>query len=237
LHYPAFAELLHGVRTGAAGFDRAFGISLFDYFAAHPEAAHTFDEALAGLRSQATRAMLDLVDFSAARTLVDVGGGTGSLLAAVLARYPAIQGILFDRPHVVEQAERHLRAAGMRDRCVLAGGDFFAAVPPGGDVYLLRHIVHDWDDDRAVRILACCRRAMQRPARLLLIESIVEPGNDLSLAKVFDLVMLAVTGGMERTEAEYRELCAAAGFRLTRVVPTPAGIHVIEAAPLEGDKR
>jgi hypothetical protein len=231
-HYPAFAELLYSVRTGRPGFDRAFGMSLFDFFAANGEEAHNFDAALAGFRSQAASAMLDAYDFSGVGRLVDVGGGTGSLLSAVLAKYPAMTGTLVDLPHVVEQASAHLEAAGLRERCTLIGGDFFTAVPAGGDVYLLRHIIHDWDDDRAVRILKNCRRAMAAAGKLLLVESVVQPDNEPSLDKVFDLVMLAVTGGMERTEPEYRELLAGSGFRLGGVVPTPAAVHVLEASPI-----
>jgi hypothetical protein len=232
-HYAAFGELLHSVRTGRPGFDRAFGMPWFDYLAANPEAARSFDAALAGLRSQATAALLDAYDFSEVTTLVDVGGGTGALLAAVLARHPSVRGTLFDLPHVVERAGEHLRAAGVADRCALVGGDFFASVPADGDAYLLRHVLHDWDDDKALRILASCRRAMDDSARLLLVESVIEAGNEPSLGKSLDLVMLALTGGTERTEPEYRELLEASGFRLARVVPTPAQVHLIEAVPAE----
>jgi hypothetical protein len=232
-HYAAFGELLRSMETGRPGFDKAFGMPLFDYFAVHPEAAQTFDAALAGLRLQATAAMLDGYDFSEVTKLVDVGGGTGSLLATVLARYPSMKGTLFDLPHVVERASDHFRAAGVGDRSALVGGDFFASVPAGGDVYLLRHILHDWDDHRALRILANCRRVMNRRGKLLLVESVIQPGNELSLGKILDLVMLVVTGGMERTEQEYRELLEAAGFHLTRVAPTAAGIHILEAAPVQ----
>lgn len=231
-HYAAFGELLHGVETGRPGFDKAFGMPLFEYFAAHPKVAHAFDAALTGLRSQAVAAMLDAYDFAGVSRLVDVGGGTGSLLAAVLARYPSMTGVLLDRLHVVEQARGQLHAAGVGGRCTLVGGDFFESVPTGGEVYLLRHILHDWDDDRAIRILENCRRAMNGSGKLLLVESVIQPGNELALGKVLDLVMLAVTGGMERTEPEYRELLEASGFRLTRVVPTSAEMHVLEATQI-----
>jgi hypothetical protein len=232
IQYPAFGELLHSLQTGRPGFDKAFGMPLFDYFAANPEAARTFDAGLVGLRSQAATEMLDGYDFSGVRKLVDVGGGTGSLLSAVLAKYTTMKGILFDLPHVVEQAESPLHAAGVRDRCELVCGDFFDSVPPGGDVYLLRHIIHDWEDDRAIRIVENCRRAMNRPGTLLLVESVIQSGNEPSLGKILDLVMLALTGGTERTEPEYRELLEASGFCLARVVPTSAEIHVIEANPI-----
>ncbi len=250
LQYAAFGELLHSVQTGRPGFDRAFGMPLFDYLAANPESAQTFDAALAAFRSQATTALLEAYDFSGCKTLVDVGGGNGNLLSAVLARYPSMKGVLFDRPHVVEHARAALHAAVRQDRCALVGGDFFESVPVGGDVYLLRHILHDWDDDKAMRILKNCRRAMNpspyplprdrgegrvsedRPGKLLLVESVIQPGNEPSLGKFLDVAMLALTGGTERTEPEYRELLEASGFRLARVVPTSADIDVIEATPV-----
>jgi hypothetical protein len=235
LHYAAFGELLHSVRTGQPGFDKTFGMPLFDYFAANPSTARTFDAALADLRSQAAAALLDAYDFSGITRLVDVGGGAGSLLSAVLARYPKLSGVLFDRPDVAAAATGQLRGAGVQNRCEVIGGDFFDAVPAGGDVYLLRHVIHDWDDERAGRILVNCRRAMHPAARLLLVESVIEPGNAPSLGKFFDLMMLAMTGGQERTEPEYGSLLTASGLRLVRVTPTTAEIHVIEAEPIRGD--
>jgi len=237
LHYGAFGELLYSLRTGRPGFDKVFGLPLFDYLAANPGAARTFDAGLAEFRSRATEAILDAYDFSDVRRLVDIGGGTGDLLAALLAMYPEMNGTFFDRPHVVEQARASIPADVGRDRCTLIGGDFFASVPAGGDLYLLRHIVHDWDDDRALRILSNCRRAMARRGKLLLVESVIRSGDEPSLGKVMDLAMLAVTGGAERTEPEYRDLLEASGFRLARVIPTSADIHVIEAVPTAGTSR
>jgi hypothetical protein len=136
-----------------------------------------------------------------------------------------MSGVLFDRPAVVARVTP-------RDRCEVVGGDFFEAVPRGGDAYVLRHILHDWDDEKATRILRNCRRAMNRSGKLLLVESVIEAGNEPSFGKMLDLVMMALTGGMERTETEYRELLEASGFRLTRVIPTSAEIHVLEAKPV-----
>jgi ubiquinone/menaquinone biosynthesis C-methylase UbiE len=231
LTFVAFGELLYSVQTGRPGFDKAFGMPLFTYLAAHPEEAKIFDEGLAGFREQAGAAMLQVCDFSAVEKVVDVGGGTGTLLVALLAEYPALKATLFDLPHVVEQARARLAAAGIGDRVTIVGGDFFTSVSAGGDVYLLRHVIHDWDDDQALEILRNCRRAMRKTSQLLLLESVVEPGEEPSLAKSYDLIMLAVTGGMERTEQEYHDLLSASGFDLERVVATTAGIHVIEAAP------
>ena len=237
IHYPAFGELLHGVETGAAGFDKALGMPLFDFFAAHPDVAGRFDHAMDDLRSRAAEAMLEAYDFSRVGTLVDVGGGAGGLLATVLTEYPSMRGVLFDLPHVVERAPTRLDDARVGGRCERIGGDFFESVPPGGDVYLLRHIVHDWDDKRAIRILRNCSAAMAGGGRLLLIESVIAAGNGPSLGKMMDLVMMAMTGGTERTEDEYRELLEVSGFHLSRVIPTSAGIHVIEASPITSQVR
>jgi ubiquinone/menaquinone biosynthesis C-methylase UbiE len=231
LTFVAFGELLYSVQTGRPGFDKAFGMPLFAYLAAHPDEAKIFDEGLASFREQAGAAMLQVCDFSAVEQVVDVGGGTGTLLVALLAEYPALKATLFDLPHVVDQARARLAAAGICDRVTLVGGDFFSSVPAGGDVYLLRHVIHDWNDERAIEILRNCRRAMRKTSKLLLVESVVEPGDEPSLAKSYDLIMLAVTGGMERTEQEYHDLLSASGFALERIVATMAGVHVIEAAP------
>ena len=231
-HYPAFAELHRCVKSGECGFDAAFGVSFFEHFKYNEQAAQYFDRAMAQTRAQATADVLDTCDFSEVRTVVDVGGGTGDLLTKVLAKYPAMRGVLFDLPHVVEKARERLDQDKRHDRLTMLGGDFFCGVPPHRDLYVLRHILHDWDDDRSLRILTNCRRAMKPGTRLLLVESIVHPGNEPSPAKVLDLVMLAMTGGMERTESQYRELLSAAGFTITQI--KPAGeFHLIEAQPAE----
>jgi hypothetical protein len=170
-------------------------------------------------------------DFSACSNIVDVGGGNGSLLASILATHPFTRGILFDLPHVLDQARRQLAARGVAARCELVGGDFFAGVPTGGDIYLLRWILHDFDDEEAVRILRACRAALPSDGRLLVIEQVVagrgEPGDWMT--KFLDLQMLILVGGQERTEAEFRDLFAAAGFRLQRVIPTASPSSVLEA--------
>jgi hypothetical protein len=234
VHYAAFGELLHSVRTGRPGFDRAFGAPFFDHLAAHADAAESFDAAMADLRGRTAAALLEAFDFAGVGTLADVGGGTGALLAAVLPRHPTMRGILIDLPDVVERARPHLRAAGLEGRCALAGGDFFEAVPAGADAYVLRHVIHDWDDDRAVRLLSNCRAAMHGDGRLLLVESVLGPDGGPSLADALDLMMLALTGGRERTEQEYAELLSAAGLRLARVIPTAAEVHVLEAVREDG---
>jgi hypothetical protein len=167
-------------------------------------------------------------DFSTCRKLVDVGGGHGYLIASLLQANPGLAGVLFDLPEVVEGAPALLARAGLTQRCQVVGGNFFESVVEGGDVYLMKQIIHDWDDERATKVLRNCRLAMKPHARLLLVENVVPPGNGPAHAKLLDLEVLLALGGQERTEKEYRELYAATGFRLTRVISTEAGIQLIE---------
>ena len=229
--YEAWGRLLHSVRTGECAFESLYGAPLFDYLAAHPEKGKLFDEAMTGVHGRETAAMLDTYDFGGIGTLADVGGGNGEVIASVLKRYPAMRGILFDRPAVVERSKANLQAAGVADRCAVAAGDFFTSVPSGADAYLLRHIIHDWDDDKSAAILRNCRAAMGTGGRLLVVEGIVPPGNEPSVSKFFDLAMMVLPGGMERTADEYRHLFASAGFALKRIVPTATWVSVIEGAP------
>jgi hypothetical protein len=162
---------------------------------------------------------------------VDVGGGNGSLLIETLKRHPHQRGVLFDRPDVIERASAGLKAAGLEGRCTAVSGDFFVSVPPGGDASLMRHIIHDWDDERARVILKNCRAVMPASGRLLLVESVIAPGDTPDWFKLLDLTMLVLLGGMERTEAEFSALLASAGFRLARVLRTRAEVCVIEGLP------
>lgn len=230
-HYRAWGELLYSVRTGETAFDHVFGQPIFEYLASRPREATLFDEAMVAVHGPETAAMLEAYDLGGVGTLVDVGGGNGSLLIGALQRYPAMRGILFDRPDVVERARGNLEAAGVAGRCATVGGSFFESVPEGGDAYLLRHIIHDWDDARSLTILRNCRRAMGPGGRLLIVESVIAPGNAPSFAKLLDMNMLVLPGGLERTEAQYRNLLSEAGFRLERVVPTRTEVGVIEAWP------
>jgi hypothetical protein len=228
LQYRAWGELLYSVQTGRAAFEKVYGRPLFDYFSEHPEAGQLFDQAMTGVHGRETEAMLEAYDFTGVNTLADIGGGNGSVLAAVLRRYTAMRGVLFDLPGVVERARANIEAAGLGGRCRVVAGNFFEAVPPGADAYLLRHIIHDWDDDRSLTILRHCRGATGQGGKLLVVEGVVPPGNEPSASKFFDLAMMVLPGGMERTEEEYRRLLEAAGFRLARVVPTRTWVSVIE---------
>lgn len=228
-HYRAFAELLYSVQTGKPAFDKVFGMPVFDFLSKHPPQAKLFDEAMVGVHGRETAAMLDAYDFSAFGVLADVGGGNSSLLSAVLQRYPAMKGMLLDLPGVVERARPNIQAAGLTDRLQATAGNFFEKVPAGADAYLMRHIIHDWDDERAGTILKNIHQTMGPKGKLLVVESVIAPGNEPGFGKLLDLVMLAIPGGKERTEQEYRQLYASAGFRLTRIVPA-GEVSVIEGA-------
>jgi hypothetical protein len=228
-HYRAWGELLYSVQTGKIAFDHVFGKPVFQFLSEHPEQAKIFDEAMVGVHGAETQAMLDVYDFSGIGTLVDVGGGNGSVLSAILRKHPSLKGVLYDLPGVVGRAQEQVKKAGLADRCQALGGSFFERVPAGGDAYLMRHIIHDWNDDQCRQILGNCRQVMTPQARLLVVESVIPPSNEPFMGKFLDLTMLLIPGGKERTEAEYRILFESAGFRLTRIVPTGTEVSVIEA--------
>jgi len=228
--YRAWGEFLHSVRTGESAFEKVFGVPIFQYFSENPAEGDLFDQAMTGVHGPETDAMLESYDFTGVKTLIDIGGGNGSVLTAILKRYPAMSGILYDLPQVAERALANIQAANLESRCQVVAGDFFETVPAGAEAYFLRHIIHDWDDDESRTILRNCRRAMERGARLLVVEGIVPPGNDPHFSKFFDLAMMAIPGGMERTEEEFRRLFEAAGFRLARIVSTRSWISTIEGA-------
>jgi O-methyltransferase domain/Dimerisation domain len=232
----SWKELEYCVRTGEPAFRRTSpDADPFTSMAQDPEAAALFDKAMATFAPQTAAAVAAAYDFSALRTLADVGGGNGSLLLGILKANPGLRGIVFDQPHVAARAREQVEAAGMADRCEVVGGSFFEKVPSGADAYLLKHVIHDWNDERAAAILRNCRAAMTSTARLLLVEGVYPARIDQSLesrgAAANDVNMLVCTGGRQRSDAEFRDLFAASGFRLERVVPTPARVCVIEALP------
>jgi len=200
-----------------------------------PEEAANFDAAMAGFTHMAALAVAGEYDFSRFETLMDVGGGNGALLIGILKAHETLRGIVFDQPHVTERAEKEIAANGLGERCRAIGGDFFAEVPSGADAYLLKHVIHDWDDDRAVAILRNCRHAMGAKGTLLILEGVYPPRIDTSPecrgAAANDVNMLVNTGGRQRSEAEFHALYQAAGLRLTRILPTSVRIAVIEGTP------
>jgi ubiquinone/menaquinone biosynthesis C-methylase UbiE len=230
--WAAWGEVLHSVRTGETGMQKALGVSEYEYLAEHPEDASHFNAAMIGYHGEEPAAIVEAYNFSGSGTLVDVGGGSGNLLGTILAANPSLRGVLFERPQVVPEAERNLKAAGVDDRCEFVAGDFLEAVPEGGDVYIVSHCIHNWDEQNILRILSNCRRAMPARGRLLIVEAVIRAGDAPDPAKILDLAMLVVPGGEERSEDDYRLLLEKSGFRLTRVISTRTSASIIEAIPI-----
>jgi hypothetical protein len=231
-HRDPWTDLYETIQTGESAFDRVHGTELFDYLAEHPEDAAVFDAAMNSISTPLTVGIVQAYDFTPFGTVVDVGGGHGGLLTAILATNPHLQGVLFDKPAVVAGAEEVISSAQVADRCKVVSGDFLDSVPEGGDAYLLSNVIHNWDDDHAVQILGRCRVAMANTGCVLLAELVLPEGVAPSMAKLADLGMLIMTsGGRERTEAEYRTLCDRAGLRLTRIVPSAGLFSLVEAVP------
>jgi hypothetical protein len=222
-------NIVYAVQTGRTGFEKAQGMTLFDYLAQSPEDASLFSETMVGIHSQEPPAVSAAYDFSIFKTIIDVGGASGNLLATILADHAGPRGILFDRLHVVKDAPALLGAKGVTDRVVIEPGDFFQSVPTGADVYILSHIIHDWNEDQCITILNNIRKAIKPTGRLLLVEMVLAAGDAPHPGKMLDMVMLTQTGGEERSEAEYGVLLEKAGFRLTRVVPTNSAASIVEA--------
>ena len=228
-HWLPWGRLHESVLSGRPMAREALGMELFDWYAQNPEEAGFFNAAMGNLSALAASELMRVYDFSAVRTVADVGGAHGVLLTAVLRANPAARGILFDLPHVIASAAEVIVAAGLSQRCELVSGDFFEAVPDGADLHLLKQIIHDWDDERATQILKNCHRALAPAGKLLLVEMVIPPDNHPSPAQAMDLNMLVLLGGRERTEQEYQSLLEAAGFRLERIIQTHSPFSVIEA--------
>jgi hypothetical protein len=229
-HFRVYADLMHSVRTGQPAAEKVTGVPVFEHFARDRELSEVFNDAMTAFSEVAIAAVLEAYDFSGIGLLVDVAGGHGAVLGTVLERYPAMRGILFDLDHVVAGAGPRLEARGVAGRCQTRHGDFFQSVPQGGDAYIMKHIIHDWDDERALVILRNIHRAMgDKSGRVILLESVIPPGNQAHFGKIIDLEMMVMPGGKERTEEEFRSLFSRAGFELTRVVPTESPLSVVEA--------
>jgi hypothetical protein len=230
--YRAWGELHKSIRTGEPAFRRLVGVPPFAYLAANLDAAAVFDAAMESYTTECAGAVLAHYDFSRCANIVDVGGGHGRVLAEILKKHASLRDVVFDRPHVVERARALLGREGLSGRSECIGGDFFGAVPAGADLYLLKCIVHDWDDAEAVAILRSCRRAMTKDARLLLVEAVIPAGNDACLGKLMDVNMLVIHGGLERTRAEFAALLDEAGFALGDVIITRSTVDLVEARPV-----
>jgi len=228
-HWQAWGKLYEGVRSGQTVVPQVFGMHIYEYYAAHPQDLACFSRAMGNVSALAAQGTVQHYDFARARHIVDVGGAHGDLLLAILDANPHARGTVFDRPHVVEAARQAIDAKGYQSRCEAVGGDFFQAVPPGGDLYVLKFILIDWKDAEALRILQNCRTAITPDGKLLVIEMTIPDDNHPSPAQLLDLNMLVMTGGQERTVSEYGALLAQAGFRLMRIIPTGSPFHVLEA--------
>jgi hypothetical protein len=233
--WPAWEKLLHSVKTGKSATQFGSGIEGFGRLRSDPEAARIFNGAMAELTRLLAADIMRAYDFSGAQLIVDVGGGHGALLSAILKAHPDAHGILFELPHAMAGARECLENVRLADRCQLLAGDFFEAIPSGGDVYILKNVLHDWDDERASAILHNCRGAVTEQAKLLLIERVLpwrfEASAQHRAMAWMDLTMLVSLGGRERAETEFHDLLASASFQLTKNTPTSSGISVLEAIP------
>jgi hypothetical protein len=229
--WQAWSNLLYSVQTGENAFRHVHGQDVWSYRAERPDESALFDAAMKSRTGATNAALVEAFDFSRFRTLVDVGGGNGALLASVLASQPALEGVLFDQPHVASGAGPVLEAAGVADRCRVESGSFFEAVPAGGDAYLLKWIIHDWEDEDSIAILRVVRAAMSEGATLLVVERDLGVPNDDPPTKFSDLNMLVAPGGRERTQDEYSALFESAGFRLVGVTKTSGELVVFEGEP------
>jgi hypothetical protein len=222
----------YSVQTGTPAFDKVHGMPIFEYYPTHPKSGQIFNDAMTSMSLGSSMAVMQAYDFSGINKLVDIGGGHGFLLASVLQKYPTMTGILYDTASIVEEAKGLLEKHGVTNHCDTVGGNFFESAPSGGDAYMMKHIIHDWNDEECVTILKNCRKGITEGGKLLVIEMVVPPGNEPSLSKLLDLQMLAVLPGCERTEEEYSTLFSAAGFKLTRIVPTMSPYSVIEGVAI-----
>ena len=231
VHWQSWAKLHDAVRTGAPQPQPVFGLPAFDYYGKHPDEGAQFGKAMENLSRFAAFAVLEAYDFSDAKTILDVGGGNGSMVLAILQRNPQIRGLVYDLPYIEGPANERIRAAGAAETVRFQPGSFFDSIPPGADVHLMKFILHDWDDAESIQILKRSRESIAPGGRLVVIEQLVPADPSPHMVHLMDLNMLVMTGGLERTEREYALLFEAAGYRLARAVPTASPFHVIEARP------
>ena len=227
----ALSNILYSVRTNKSAFVDKHGMSTFEYCGKNPDAAESFNNAMTSLSGPEAAAVLETYDFAGVKKIVDIGGGHGLLLSAILSANPAMRGVIFDLPQVIDGAAIRLDK-GVSERCEIVAGNFFESVPGGADTYILKSIIHDWSDERATTILRNIRSAITENGRLLLVERDLPAGGEPSVGKIFDVLMLVFEDGFERTEAEYGSLLESCGFELARVLRTPSPMNIIEAVPV-----
>ena len=232
-HFRVYAETLEAVTTGQPVGEKVVGMPVFEYFAKDRELSERFNNAMTNFSASVAPAALQAYDFSGIGVLVDIAGGHGMILSSIVQRHPTMRGILFDLDHVLAGAAPLLEQMGVKARIQLASGDFFKAVPAGGDAYIMKHVIHDWDDEKATVILKNVRTALEgKPnGKVLLLEGVIQPGGQPDLMKIIDLEMLLLPGGKERTAEQFAALFAGAGFELVRIVPTQSPLSIIEARP------
>ena len=229
-HGRGWSRLEHCVRTGEQALDQIYGMPIFEYLTQHPGEGQIFHDTMTGLSMIDGPAVAAAYSFDGIHSIVDVGGGHGLLLATILAKNPHMRGTLYEVPHVVDGA-RNGPLTPVMDRCTLTSGDMFSSVPAGADAYIMKHIIHDWPDDVCIGILTACRKGVNPGGKLLVVDNVILPGNDFSPSKFLDLQMLIFPGGRERTEKQFRDLFTAAGWKLSRVIPTAAADSIVEGVP------
>jgi hypothetical protein len=230
-HYPAWGNLMQSVKTGDIAFDKFFEVDIWTYFQQNPEDAAVFNDSMTGVTAAANEEIMTNYDFSGFEKVVDIGGGHGGLITSILKKNSHVRGVLFEAPQVIEGARPKIEAAGLADRCETVSGDFFKSVPTGGDAYVMKWIIHDWDDEKAITILRNCRNEMQPNGKLILVDCVVPETNEPHFSKFIDLNMLVMTGGKERTAKEFEKLLSDAGFKMLRVIPTNVPTSIVEAEP------
>ncbi len=230
-NWQAWSALPHALETGASAFEKTHGMPIFAFLQQHAEKERAFSASMASISGTENAAVARAYSFGRFARLVDVGGAHGHLLATILSRHKKLRGVLFDQPQVVAgaQASGFIGAADVRERCEVAGGSFFESVPAGADGYVMKYIIHAWDDEKAMRILGHCRDAMTPDGRVLVVDHVIPQGNSASFAKLLDVMMLVGPGGQERTREEFRALFARVGLRLARVIPTACPLSILEA--------
>jgi O-methyltransferase domain/Dimerisation domain len=229
-HGRGWSHLEYCVRTGKQALEELYGLHIFDFFEKHPDEGKIFNDAMTGYSTIDGPAIAEAYNFEGIRSIVDVAGGHGLLLATILKKNPHLKGTLYDREHVVSGAANGPLKAVI-DRCKLASGDMFSSVPAGADAYIMKHIIHDWPDDQCIRLLSACRKGVNPGGKLLVVDSVIQPGNDFSPSKFLDLQMLIFPGGRERSEEEFRDLFEASGWRLSRFIPTGVPNWIVEGVP------
>jgi hypothetical protein len=227
-HFRTYAEFLHTVRTGETCVERAVGVPCFDYFPTDQECNSEFNNAMTSITAMVVPAVLASYDFSGMGTLCDIAGGHGLLLTSILKKHPDLSGIIFDLQHVIGETRERVNAAGLADRCQTIGGDFFQSVPDA-DSYIMKNIIHDWEESKAITILQNCAKAMRGDGKILLVEAVLPAGDKPHMGKILDLEMMAIPGGQERNATQYEQLLAKAGLRLQRIVQNDSPLSVIEA--------